>query len=394
VTRPIFEHIAPLLPELVAIRRDLHAHPELGMQEARTATTVARKLQEWGIEHVSGIGNTGLVATIRGNIAGDHSIGLRADMDALAICEQTGLGYTSIYPGKMHACGHDGHTTMLLGAAFYLSCHPHFAGTVHLIFQPAEEGKGGAQAMIHDGLFERFPCSSIYGLHVMPGLPAGHFAVRRGPFFASACPWRVTFRGTGGHGGAAPHEARDVTVALGQFLQSVHTIVSRSLPAIEAAVVSVGFVGGGSSESLSVMPSEVVVGGTARCFTMDVGDVIKSRLSKLAHASAAAYDCSAEVDMVWRAPPLVNKPEQVELAIAAAAAVSGATGVDTNAAPQTAGEDFAYMLGIRPGAFMLIGNGSTAGLHTPLFDFNDEVIPAGVAFWAGIVNEELGHRVA
>ncbi len=394
----IFEHLRSSLPELVAIRRDLHAHPELGMQENRTSALVVNKLREWGIEFVGGVGKMGVVATIHGDRPGEGSIGLRADMDALATRERTGLPYASIYPGKMHACGHDGHTTMLLGAARYLSRHPDFSGTVHLIFQPAEEGRGGAKAMIEDGLFDRFPCRSIYGLHVMPGIPAGHFAIRPGPFFASACPWRVTFRGTGGHGGAAPHRASDTTVALGQFLQAVHTIVSRSLSATDTAVVTVGYVTGGSPESPSVMPDEIVVGGTARCFTTDVGDVISRRLSHLAHTSAAAYDCTAEVDIVWRAPPLVNSSEQVEIAIAAAAAVSGTASVDADAKPLTAGEDFAYMLKIRPGAFLLIGNGvtdsDTSGLHTPLFDFNDEIIPFGIAYWAAIVDQELGSRAA
>lgn len=394
----IFEHLQSSLPELVAIRRDLHAHPELGMQENWTSALVAHKLQEWGIEFVGGIGKTGIVATIHGDRFGQRSIGLRADMDALATRERTGLPYASVYPGMMHACGHDGHMAMLLGAARCLSRHPDFGGTVHLIFQPAEEGRGGAKAMIEDGLFVRFPCSSIYGLHVMPGIPAGHFAIRPGPFFASVGRWRVVFRGTGGHGGAAPHKASDVTVALGQFLQAVHTIVSRNLSAVDTAVVSVGHIAGGSSESPSVMPDEIVAGGTARCFTTAVGEIISRRLSHLAHTSAAAYECKAEVDIVWGAPPLVNSSEQVEIAVAAAAAVSGAAAVDADAKPLTAGEDFAHMLKARPGAFALIGNGTanddTSGLHTPLFDFNDQIIPVGIAYWAAVVDQELGPRAA
>lgn len=398
VSGSIFNNLQSFLPELVAIRRDLHAHPELGMQEHRTSALVADKLQEWGIDFVAGIGNTGVVATIRGNRSSDRSIGLRADMDALATRERTGLPYASVYPGKMHACGHDGHTAMLLGAARYLSRHRDFGGTVHLIFQPAEEGRGGAKAMIEDGLFVRFPCSSIYGLHAMPGIPAGHFAIRPGPFFASVCPWRVIFRGTGGHGGAAPHKASDVTVVLGQFLQAIHTIVSRNLSAVDTAVVSVGYIAGGSQESPSVMPDEIAVGGTARCFTTDVGDIISRRLSHLAHSSAAAYDCNAEVNMAWGAPPLVNSSEQVEIAVAAAAAVSGAAAVDANAKPLTAGEDFSHMLRARPGAFALIGNGTTnddsSGLHTPLFDFNDQILAVGIAYWTAIVDQELGPRSA
>jgi amidohydrolase len=398
VSRSVFKHLESSLPELVAIRRDLHAHPELGMHEVRTSALVANKLQEWGVEFVTGVGKTGVVATIHGDRFSERSIGLRADMDALTIHERTGLPYASVYPDKMHACGHDGHTAMLLGAARYLSLHPDFSGTVHLIFQPAEEGGGGANAMIEDGLFVRFACNSIYGLHAMPGIPAGHFAIRPGPFFASVCPWRVIFRGTGGHGGAAPHKASDITVVLGQFLQAVHTIVGRNLSATDTAVVSVGYVTGGSSASPSVMPDEISVGGTARCFTTEVADIISRRLSHLAHASAAAYECTAEVDIVWRAPPLVNSSEQFEIAVAAAAAVSGAAAVDANAKPLTAGEDFSRMLKDRPGAFILIGNGAAhddaSGLHTPLFDFNDEIISVGIAYWAAVVDQELGPRAA
>lgn len=383
------------LPELVAIRRDLHAHPELGMDEHRTAQLIANKLQQWGIEFVERIGGTGVVASIPGCRPGHRSIGLRSDMDALAITEQTGLCYASNYPGRMHACGHDGHMTMLLGAARYLSQNRNFAGNVNLIFQPAEEGRGGAKAMIADGLFTRFPCNAIYGLHTMPDIPAGHFATRYGPFFASACPWRVTFHGTGGHGGAAPHKASDVMVVLGSFLQAVHTIVSRTIAATDVAVLSVGYACGGSSESPSVMPAEVVVGGTARCFSDEIACTISQNLQRLAYSCASAHGCTASVEIVWRVPPLVNHCRQVDIAIAAATDVVGNVAINPNARLLTAGEDFAEMLKVCPGAFLLIGNGAhdaelSYGLHTPHFDFNDEIIPIGVAYWAAVVCHELG----
>jgi amidohydrolase len=302
----ILANVGPYLPELVAIRHDLHAHPELGMDEHRTARVVAGKLHQWGIDFTDCVGATGVVASIRGSRSGNRAIGLRADMDALAISEETGVAYASTFPGRMHACGHDGHTAMLLGAARYLSENRDFEGTVHLIFQPAEEGRGGAKAMITDGLFTRFPCDAVYGLHTMPDIPAGHFATRPGPFFASACPWRVTFRGTGGHAGAAPHKANDTMVVLGFFLQALHTIVSRAIPATDVAVLSAGYAHGGSPDSPSVMPKEVVVGGTARCFNEDVAATISRRLRELAHSCASAHNCTVDVDINWRVAPLVN----------------------------------------------------------------------------------------
>jgi len=383
------------LPELVAIRHDLHAHPELGTEELRTARVVEGKLREWGIERVERIATTGVVASIPGQRAGKRAIGLRADMDALALTEQTGLSYASTHPGRMHACGHDGHTTMLLGAARYLASNRDFAGTVNLIFQPAEEGRGGARELIADGLFTRFPCSAIYGLHTMPDLPTGHFASREGAFFASACPWKVKFRGTGGHGGAAPHKTNDVMVVLGGFLQALHTIVSRSIAATDVAVISVGYAVGGSTESPSVVPPEVLVGGTARCFDEKIAGIISQRLQRLADACAQAHNCAADVEIVWKAPPLINHAREVEIAAAAAADVVGHHAIDWHTAPLTAGEDFAELLKIRPGAFVLVGNGeqradTPSGLHTPHFDFNDAVIPVGIGYWAALVHRELG----
>ena len=387
--------IAAAHPELTAIRRDIHAHPELGMQETRTAALVAAKLKEWGIEVTEGVGNTGVVGTIRGTRPGQRAIGLRADMDALAIPEQTGLPYASTNPGLMHACGHDGHTTMLLGAAKYLSTHRNFAGTVNLIFQPAEEnGLGGALAMIGDKLFDRFPCDAIYGMHNMPGIPVGKFAIRKGAFMAGVGRWAVTFRGTGGHGGATPHLATDVTIAQAQFILGIQTIVSRSIAPTEAAVISVGSVHGGSNQAANVMPSEIEVVGTMRCFSPAIQDLISTRLNVIAQSAATATGCTADVDLIWRTHPLVNHADQTDVAVAAAATLVGSQNVNANIRPVTGGEDFAFMLEHRPGAFIFIGNGvsdtgPTHQVHTPLYNFNDDIIPLGVEYWVSLVQQEL-----
>jgi amidohydrolase len=390
----IVERVRDYHSELTAIRRDIHAHPELGLEEVRTAALVAAKLREWGVDVTERVGKTGVVGTVRGRKPGQRAIGLRADMDCLALTETTGLPYASTTPGQMHACGHDGHTTMLLGAARYLAENPDFSGTVHLIFQPAEEGRGGAVAMLADGLFERFPCDAIYGLHNTPGLPVGQFATRKGPMMAAGDRWSVTFRGTGGHGGSSPHLATDVTVVAGYFLLGLQSIVGRNIASADQAVISVGYLAGGSAEALNVMPAEVTVGGTARSYTTEVRDVLETRLRELAASLAAAQRCTAEVTYLRKGTPVVNHDEQVDVAIAAATALVGAANVDGNVRPSTGGEDFASMLLQRAGAFMRIGNGkqadgSFAALHTPKFDFNDEVIPLGVAYWISLVKQEL-----
>ncbi|MCC6718091.1 MAG: amidohydrolase [Acetobacteraceae bacterium] len=390
--------IATFHADLTAIRRDIHAHPEMGMEEVRTAALVAAKLREWGIETSEGVGNTGVVGTIRGRLPGQRAIGLRADMDALAIPEATGLDYASTNPGVMHACGHDGHTTMLLGAARYLAEHRDFAGTVQLIFQPAEEGRGGAMAMLNDGLFERFPCDAVYGMHTMPGLAVGQFALRKGPLLAASGRWNVVFKGTGGHGGATPHLATDVTIVTAQYIQAIQTIVSRSVAPLEAAVVSVGSIHGGSNQSSNVMPAEIEITGTMRCFNTKVQQIIDSKMASLAQALATANGCTAEVTLRWGTHTLVNHDTNTDVATAAAAALVGEGKVDANIAPVTGGEDFAFMLEKRPGAFIFIGNGivetgRTPGLHTPHFNFNDETTPLGVAYWVSLVQQELSLAV-
>ncbi|WP_338663192.1 M20 aminoacylase family protein [Pararoseomonas sp. SCSIO 73927] len=386
--------IKALQPELTAIRRDIHAHPEMGMEEVRTSRLVADTLRGWGLEVTEGVGKFGVVATLKGQLPGQRAIGLRADMDALAIEEATGLPHASTVKGTMHACGHDGHTTMLLGAARHLSQNPDFGGTVQFIFQPAEEGRGGAKAMLADGLFERFPVDAVYGLHNEPGLPVGQFATRTGPALAAADRFTVTFRGTGGHGGAAAHLSTDVTVLQAQFVLALQTIVSRNIAAVDTAVVSVGAIHGGSMESLNVMPAELVLGGTARSYTPAVRDTIERRMGELAQALASAFGCSAEVSYRRGTSPLVNHAEQTEVAKAAAGALVGAGSVEGDAPLVLGAEDFSSMLEARPGAFMFMGNGgggaTSEGLHTPNYDFNDEAIPYGVGYWVSVVEQELG----
>lgn len=390
----IAEQIAPYLDELAAIRRDIHAHPELGLEETRTSALVAKRLQDWGVETITGIGGTGVVGVIKGTRPGQRMIGLRADMDALPLQEAGNHAHVSQNPGVMHACGHDGHTTMLLGAARYLAETRDFAGTVVLIFQPAEEGRGGARAMIADGLFERFPCDAIFGLHTRPEMPVGKIGVRPGPIMAAGDRWRVTFRGTGGHGGAAPHQATDVTVAAGHFLLGVQTIVSRDIAALDSAVVSVGHAAAGSSEGLNVMPSEFLIAGVCRSYLPHVREKIRSRMITLAESLACAQGCTAEVEY-WRSGyPVINAEEPSASARAAVIAAVGEDNLIPDLAPSTGGEDFAEMMQIVPGCFAFIGNGAdpsqpAPGLHTPHFDFNDEAIAWGVAYWAEVVRQDL-----
>ncbi|KAA2215059.1 M20 aminoacylase family protein [Teichococcus oryzae] len=389
----LLAELRSIQPDLAAIRQDIHAHPEMGMEEKRTSALVAAKLREYGLEVAEGVGRFGVVGTLKGRLPGQRAIGLRADMDALLITEATGLPYASTNTGTMHACGHDGHTTMLLGAARYLSQHRDFGGTVHFIFQPAEEGRGGAKAMLADGLFERFPVDAVYGLHNEPGLPLGQFAIRPGPFMAAPDRWVVTFRGTGGHGGAAAHLSTDVTVLQAQFILALQTIVSRNIAAIEAGVISVGAIEGGSFGSTNVMPAEIRLGGTARSFLPHVRDTIERRMNELAQGLAASFGCSAEVKYIRNGTPLVNHAEQTATALEAAAALVGQDNTEAEAQPVTGGEDFAYMLEARPGAFIFMGQGAggatSEGLHTPTYNFNDDAIPFGAGYWVSLVREEL-----
>jgi hippurate hydrolase len=382
------------LPDLIALRQDIHTHPELGLEEERTSALVAATLRSYGINVTEGVGGYGVVGTLRGKRPGQGAIGLRADMDALSLTETTGVSYASSTPGKMHACGHDGHTAMLLGAAQMLSQGPDFAGTVHFIFQPAEEGRGGAKAMLADGLFERFPCDAVYGMHNMPGIPVGNFALRKGPLMASSGRWVVTFRGTGGHGGNSAHLSTDVTVALAFFIQALQAIISRNVAATETAVISVGHITGGSPEALNVMPSEMVIGGTMRAFNPQTQALLDKRMKEVAELAAATQGVTADVALRWGAAPLLNHDVQAEAAAAAAQRIVGEDNVDFNTKPVTAGEDFAFMLQAKPGAFIFIGNGDESdgpvyGLHTPNYNFNDAILPVGVRYWVELVQQAL-----
>jgi amidohydrolase len=394
MTDQILKTVQAIEPELIAIRHDLHAHPETGFEEHRTSAIVAAKLRGWGLDVTDSVGRTGVVATLKGKRPGNRSIGLRADMDALNIAETTGLPYASTIAGKMHACGHDGHTAMLLGAAYTLAQHRDFAGTVHFIFQPAEEGLGGGLAMLGDGLLERFPAEKLYGMHNWPGMPVGRFGTATGPFMAAGDTWTVTLRGTGGHGGAAAHLATDVTVTQAQFVMAAQTIVSRNVPALQPAVISVGYLAGGAWGSPNVIPSEVVIRGTARCFDEKVRALLERRLGEVASAIAAVHGCTAELHYERIFAPLVNDADCTATAIDVANAIVGAEHVDTSVSPVTGSEDFAFMLQQRPGNYIFLGNGvaadgSFAPVHTPKYDFNDRALPLGVRYFVALAQREL-----
>jgi hippurate hydrolase len=391
----VTEELKSYEPELVAIRHDIHRHPEVGFEEHRTAKLVADRLRDWGVEVTEGIAKTGVVGTVKGNRPGQRAIGLRADLDALHIREATGRNYASEVPGKMHACGHDGHTTMLLGAARYLSAHRDFAGSVHFIFQPAEEGLGGGKVMVEEGLFDRFPVDAVYGMHNHPGLAVGKFATRAGPFLAASDTWTVTFRGSGGHGGAGAHLATDPTIPQAHFVLALQTIVGRNVPAIDTAVISVGSIDGGDRNSPNIIPSEMVIAGTARSYKPAIRDLIEKRLGELAHSLAAAYGCTAEVDYLRRYPPLATHVEQTTISVEVASDLVGAENVTDKAPQMTGSEDFAFMLQAKPGGFMIIGNGVEAdgsyhNVHTPRYDFNDDIITLGANYWVSLVQKELG----
>ena len=392
----LLDEVRCMHPELSSIRQDIHAHPEMAMEEVRTSSLIAKKLKEWGITVTEGVGQLGVVGTLTSTKAGDKTIGLRADMDALQLVEQTNVSYSSTKVGTMHACGHDGHTTMLLGAAKYLASHPDsFCGTVYFIFQPAEENLKGALAMINDQLFDRFPMTTIYGLHNLPD-QLGKFKIRAGPMLAASDRWCVTFHGTGGHGGAGAHLATDVTVLQAQFILALQTIVSRNVSALDTAVISVGAIESGSFGSVNVMPDKVRIGGTARSLTASVRDTIERRIKELASGLASTFACTAEVEYIRTGTALVNHEEQTKYAIQAAQAVVGEANVEQNCQPSMGGEDFAFLLLERPGAFIFLGTKNqtkTGYLHSPTYDFNDEAIPFGVAYWITLVQQQLNHSI-
>jgi len=371
--------------ELVAIRHDIHAHPELGMEEFRTAELVARKLEEWGLEVHRGIGITGVVGILR-NGNGQASVGLRADMDALPMQETTGLPYASTVPNRMHACGHDGHTTMLLGTAKYLADTRNFNGTVTFIFQPGEEGLGGADAMLKDGLFQRFPCNSVYSLHNWPSLPVGQIATSPGPRFAGGAFFDITITGKGSHG-ARPEEGIDPVIVACHLGAALQTIVSRNVGAMDTAVLSVTRIASG--DAYNVVPQTATLSGTARALRAEVMTIIGNNLKRLAENIATGFGATAEVDFRNLFAPVVNDPDEARLYSDAAAAVVGEANVQRNAPPSIVSEDFGAMMQDIPGAHILLGSGDIAGLHNNRYDFNDDAIPYGVAVMATVVEKKL-----
>lgn len=379
------------LDRLVNLRRDLHAHPELGFEEIRTAGIVAALLGEAGVEVHEGLGRTGVVGTLR---AGDgrRRIGLRADMDALAMAETApDRPHRSRHDGRMHACGHDGHTVMLLGAALELARMRDFSGTVHFIFQPAEEGRGGARAMIDDGFFDLFPLDAVYGLHNMPGLDIDQIAVAEGPQLACSDRWQATFCGEGTHG-AKPHQGTDAMTAAGSFLVALHAVVARRVDPLQPAVVSACAISGGEFEALNVIPDEVRVGGTARAYAAEVRDQLETELGAIARGAAAMHGLACDFGYSRQMPPVVNHPAATRSALAAARAATPSGRVLSEYPPSTAGDDFAFFSERVPGAYVWLGNGpamSGALHHNSRYDFNHAAIPTGVRFWTGLVRTEL-----
>ena len=384
-----FDLTSDELEYLTALRRDLHANPELGFEEERTADIVARHLQSAGLAVHRGLGGTGVVGTLtRGE--GGRTIGLRADMDALAMPETADRPYKSTVDGKMHACGHDGHTTMLLGAARHLAQSDDFSGTVHFIFQPAEEGRGGAVRMVEEGLFEQFPCDRVFGLHNMPGLAPDEMAVVAGPQLASSDSWIVTFTGEGTHG-AKPHLGRDAVTAGGHFLASLQSIVGRVVDPLQPAVVSACSVRAGDPKALNVIPDTIEIAGTARAYSPSVRDQLEAELERLAQGAAAMFGVEATYRYIRRIPPILNDPTVTEDARAAARDVCD-EGVLSEFPPSTAGDDFAFFCADRPGAYVWLGNGPAvdgALHHNTAYDFNDAAIPTGVGFWVRLVQRQL-----
>ena len=386
---PVVNRVADLSGEITAWRHDLHAHPELLYDVHRTAATVAEKLRAFGCDEVvTGIGRTGVVGVIRGRRGtSEKAIGLRADMDALPIEEASDLPYKSTVPGKMHACGHDGHTAMLLGAARYLAETRNFAGDAVVIFQPAEEGGAGGKAMVEDGLMDRFKITEVYGMHNYPGLPVGAFGIRSGPMMAAADYISITIEGIGAHA-ARPHLGIDTVLVGAQIINNIQSVVSRNVDPLKSAVVSICMFEAGNTDN--VIPHTVKLRGTARSLAPDVRDLLEQRLRQVVEGTAAAHGAKAKLNYRRNYPVLVNHERQTEFAASVAGAVAGSTHVDTALPPMMGAEDFSFMLNERPGAFIWIGNGNSAGLHHPAYNFADEAIPFGTSYWVKLVEEALG----
>ncbi|MCZ8095618.1 MAG: M20 family metallopeptidase [Acidovorax sp.] len=394
----VIDSIVTQAAGIAAVRRDIHAHPELCFEEVRTADVVAGKLTEWGIAVHRGLGKTGVVGIVQGRDGGacGHAIGLRADMDALPMQEFNTFAHASRHAGKMHACGHDGHTAMLLAAAQHLAQHRDFDGTVYLIFQPAEEGGGGARVMIEDGLFEKFPMQAVYGMHNWPGMPAGTMAASAGPVMASTSEFKITVRGKGGHA-AMPHMGVDPVPIACQMVQAFQTIISRNKKPVDAGVISVTMIHTG--EATNVVPDSCEMQGTVRTFSFEVLDLIEKRMRQVAEHTCAAHDAMCDFEFVRNYPPTINTPAEAQFARQVMARIVGeANALDQE--PSMGAEDFAYMLQAKPGAYLFIANGDGSHremghgggpctLHNPSYDFNDDLIPLGATFWVRLAQEWL-----
>jgi amidohydrolase len=392
----LIEPIESATASLQTLRRDLHAHPELGFEEQRTSDLIASTLTAWGIPVHRGLGGTGVVGIARnGSVA--RAVGLRADIDALPITERNTFAHASVHSGRMHACGHDGHTTMLLAAARYLADHRDFDGTVYLIFQPAEEGGGGAREMIRDGLFERFPMEAIFGIHNWPGLAVGQFALRSGPVFASSNDFRITIHGRGAHA-AMPHNGIDPLPVACQMVQAFQTIISRNKRPIDAAVISVTMIQAG--EATNVVPESCQLQGTVRTFTVDVLDLIEQRMRQVAQATCQAFDARCEFTFHRNYPPTINHERETQFARELLTSLVGMENVK-EFEPTMGAEDFSYFLLEKPGCYFVIGNGDgshrSSGhgggpcmLHNPSYDFNDQLIPLGGSMWVRLAERWLG----
>jgi amidohydrolase len=396
----LLDSIVTEAASIVALRRDIHAHPELCFQEVRTADLVAAKLTEWGIPVHRGLGGTGVVGIVK-NGSSARAVGLRADMDALPMQEFNTFAHASQHAGKMHACGHDGHVAMLLAAAKHFAKNRHFDGTVYLVFQPAEEGGGGAREMIKDGLFEKFPMEAVFGMHNWPGMQVGKFAVSPGPVMASTAEFKVTIRGKGGHG-ALPHLGTDPVPIACQIVQAFQTIVSRNIKPIDAGVISVTMIHAG--EATNVIPDSCELQGTVRAFRPEVQDLIEQRMQRIAEHTCHAHDAVCEFEFQRNYPPTVNSAAEAEFARKVMASIVGADNVVVQE-PTMGAEDFAFMLQAKPGAYCFIANGDGdhremghgAGpcmLHNPSYDFNDDLIPLGATYWVRLAEEWLAKAKA
>ncbi|NYT60140.1 amidohydrolase [Alcaligenaceae bacterium] len=386
-------------PEITAIRRDIHAHPELAYEEVRTADVVAKKLESWNIPIHRGLGITGVVGTIHGKTRNGKAVGLRADMDALPMQEANTFEHASQHPGKMHACGHDGHTAMLLAAARYLAEHRDFDGTVYVIFQPAEEGLGGAKAMIDDGLFKLFPMDAVFGMHNWPGMEVGAFGLTAGPIMASSNTFEIVLEGKGAHG-AMPHLGTDPVMAAVQLAQSLQTIVTRNRHPLDPAVISITQIHTGSADN--VIPNDATLRGTVRTFSDDVLDLIENRMRDITEHTSRALECEARFTFLRRYPPTVNHEREAEFCAQVLGGIVGESQVNSTITPSMGAEDFAFMLKEVPGCYVWIGNGQgehrTAGhglgpcmLHNGSYDFNDDLIPLGATYWVELAKQWLAN---